>query len=49
MVDQKQPENVKYFNYMGSMVTNVARCTREIKPRIAMAKEAFNKKKANWT
>jgi hypothetical protein len=27
------------------MVTNDARCTRDIKSRIAMAKEAFNKKK----
>jgi hypothetical protein len=28
------------------MITNDARCTREIKSRIAMAKAAFNKKKA---
>jgi hypothetical protein len=34
---------VEYFNYLGSMVTNDARCTREIKTRIAMAKAAFNK------
>jgi hypothetical protein len=27
------------------MITNDARCTREIKSRIAMAKAAFNKKK----
>jgi hypothetical protein len=35
------------------MTTNDARCTREMKYRIAMAKAAFNKKKlfspANWT
>jgi hypothetical protein len=35
------------------MITSDARCTREIKSRIAMAKAAFNKKKifspANWT
>jgi hypothetical protein len=36
-------ENVKEFNYLGSMITNDARCTREIKARIAMAKAAFNK------
>jgi hypothetical protein len=45
-------ENVEYFNYLGSMITNDARCTREIKSRIAMAKSALNKKKtlspANW-
>jgi hypothetical protein len=37
-------ENVEYFNYLGSLVTNDARCTREIKSRIAMLKGAFNKK-----
>jgi hypothetical protein len=45
MIDQKQLENVEYFNYLGSMITNDARCTREIKSRIAMTKAAFNKKK----
>jgi hypothetical protein len=35
---------VEEFNYLGSMITNDARCTREIKARIAMAKAAFNKK-----
>jgi hypothetical protein len=39
---QKQSENVEYFSYLGSMVTNDARCTREIKSRIATAKAAFN-------
>jgi hypothetical protein len=52
MIDQKQLENVEYFNYLGSMITNDARCTREIKSRIAMAKATFNKKTtlspANW-
>jgi hypothetical protein len=32
------------YSYVGSMITNDARCTREIKARIAMAKVAFNKK-----
>jgi hypothetical protein len=31
------------------MITNDARCTREIKSRIAMAKAAFNKKKTLFT
>jgi hypothetical protein len=44
MIDQKQLENVEYFNYLGSMITSDARCTREIKFRIAMAKAAFNRK-----
>jgi hypothetical protein len=49
MIDQKQLENVEYFKYLGSMITNDARCTREIKYRIAMAKAAFNKKKNLFT
>jgi hypothetical protein len=49
MIDQKQLENVEYFNYLGSMITNDARCTHEIKSRIAMAKAAFNKKKNLFT
>jgi hypothetical protein len=43
-IDQKQPVNVEYFNCLGSMITNNARCKREIKHRIAMAKAEFNKK-----
>jgi hypothetical protein len=35
------------------MITNYARCPREIKYRIAIVKDSFNKKKtispANWT
>jgi F0F1-type ATP synthase beta subunit len=46
MIDQKQLGNVEYFNYLGSMITNDARCTCEIKSRIAMAKASFNKKKS---
>jgi hypothetical protein len=49
MIDRKQLENVEYFNYLGSIITNDARCTREIKSRIAMAKAAFNKKKNLFT
>jgi hypothetical protein len=49
MIDQKQLENAEYFNYLGSMITNDASCTREIKSRIAMAKAAFNKKKNLFT
>jgi hypothetical protein len=49
MIDQKQLENVEYFNYLGSMIASDARCTREIKSRIAMAKAAFNKKKNHFT
>jgi len=46
MIDQKQLENVESFKYLGSILTNDGRCTCEIKCRIAMAKAAFNKKRA---
>jgi hypothetical protein len=45
-IDQKQLENVESFKYLGSILTNDKRCTCEIKCRIAMAKAAFNKKRA---
>jgi hypothetical protein len=42
-----------YIYIPHGMITNDARCTREIKSRITMAKAAFKKKKkfspANWT
>ena len=37
MIGQKQLENVECFNYLGSMLTNDGRCTREIKSRIAVS------------
>jgi len=49
MTDQKRLENVQYFNYLGSHIRNDARCTHEIKSRIAMAKAAFNMKKTLFT
>jgi len=49
VIDQKHPENVEYFNCLGGMITNDARCKREIKSKIAMAETAFNKKKSLLT
>jgi len=43
MADRKQPENMEYYNYLGSTIT------REIKFRIAMVKAAFNNKKTQFT
>jgi hypothetical protein len=43
--DRKQLKNVEYFNYLGSMMTNDERCTREIKSRIAIGKTIFKQKK----
>jgi hypothetical protein len=41
----QKPENVEYLSYLCSIITNNARCTRDIKSRIVMAKAAFNKQK----
>jgi hypothetical protein len=45
---------VESFKYLGSMLTNYEICTCEINSMIAMAKAAFNKKRAfflqaRWT
>jgi hypothetical protein len=44
ITDQKKLKNVEYFNCLGSITTNDARCTREIKSKINVAKAAFNRK-----
>jgi len=49
MIGQKQLENVKYLEDLGSTIINDARCTCEIKSRIAMAVAAFNKEKKLFT
>jgi hypothetical protein len=49
MIAHKQLENVECFKYLGSILTNDGRCTREIKSRIDMEKAAFNKKKTLFT
>ena len=49
MIDQKHLENVESFKYLGSILTNDGRRTCEIKCTIAMAKTAFNKKRALFT
>jgi hypothetical protein len=43
VIDQKQLENVEYFNYLGSTITNDGKSANEIKSKIAMAKSAFSK------
>jgi len=37
MVEQTQPENMEYLNFVRSIITNDARCTQEIKSSIAIA------------
>jgi hypothetical protein len=48
-IDQKKLENVKYFNYLDSMITNYARCAREMQSRIALVKAELNRKKTLFT
>jgi hypothetical protein len=38
IIEQKEQENVEYFSYMCSMITNDGRRTREIKSRIVIVK-----------
>jgi hypothetical protein len=47
--NQKHPESVESFKYVRSILTNDRRRTCEIKSRIAIAKAAFNKKRAFFT
>jgi len=42
VIDQEQLE--KWINCFGSLITYDARCTREIKSKIAVSKAAFSKK-----
>ena len=44
-IDQKEIKQVTEFNYLGSIITEDGRCEREIKARIGMAKEAFERLK----
>ena len=43
-VNNRELKEVDHFKYLGSVLTRDGYCTREIKMRIAIAKEAFNKK-----
>jgi len=42
MTDGKQQENVEYFVYLGSMMTNDVRYTGQIKYRTVIATAAFD-------
>ena len=43
-VNSIELKEVDHFKYIGSVLTRDGYCTREIKMRIAIAKEAFNRK-----
>src|SRR6266516_1143529 len=44
-VDGRKIEQVKSFKYIGSVITEDERSHSDVKTRIAMAKDAFNKRK----
>jgi hypothetical protein len=44
-IDGVRVEQVRKFKYLGSIITEDGRCDDEIKARIAIAKDAFNKRK----
>ena len=48
LVDQKQLENVKCFKYLGSLLTNDGRCTREIKSRIDHGKSCIQQEEDSF-
>ena len=43
-VKNRELKELDHYKYLGSLKTRDGYCTREIKMRIAIAKEAFNKK-----
>jgi hypothetical protein len=43
-VNKRGLKEVDHFKYLGSMLTRDGYCTREIKVRIIIAREAFNRK-----
>ena len=45
MVEGQRVEQVKKFNYLGSVIAEDGRCMEDIKQRIGCTKDAFNKRK----
>ena len=48
-VDGQRIEQVKTLKYVGSVITEDGRSHSDVKVRIAMAKDAFNKGKERFT
>jgi len=44
-IDEEEIEQVTKFCYLGGLISDKAKCHREIKKRIEMGKEAFTKRK----
>ena len=45
IVEGQRVEQVERFKYLGSVITEDGRCIEDVKQRIGMAKDAFNKRK----
>ena len=45
IVEGQRVEQVKRFKYLGSLITEDERCIEDVKQRIGMAKDAFNKRR----
>ena len=45
MIEGQWVEQVNQFRYLGSLISDDGTCTAELKSRIAMAKNAFNKRR----
>ena len=44
-IDGQSVEQVKQFKDLGSIVSEDGRCTKDVKARIGMAKDAFTKRR----
>ena len=44
-IDDQEIEQVSNFKYLGSLISEDGRCHVDVKTRIALAKDAFNKRK----
>ena len=45
IVEGQRVEQVERFKYLGCVITEDGRCIEDVKQRICMAKDAFNKRK----
>ena len=45
VIEKQWVEQMNQFRYLGSLISNDGTCTVEIKSRIAIAKNAFNKRR----
>src|SRR6188768_2664424 len=43
VIDGQKVEQVKKFRYLGALISDDGRCLDEVKTRIALGKDAFNK------